>query len=300
MCRLMAQMAAAAQTTLDVMLIGETGTGKELFARAVHASGPTAGGPFVAINCAAIPSELLEAEFFGVQRRVATGVDPRIGLFVQADGGSIFLDEVGELPERLQSKLLRVFDQREVLPLGASTPRRIAVRVISASNRPLDGHLRPDLFFRLRGIEFRIPPLRERREDIPALVTVLMARACEESRKTIRGISRSALRHLVEHEWPGNVRELKNEVRRAVLVAPAGGVLQPEHFTFAPTPSASAASVAAASTAASPPPSTLAEAERAAIENALATAGGNQSLAARLLGITRNGLAAKLKRLGLR
>ncbi|MFN2239976.1 MAG: sigma 54-interacting transcriptional regulator [Thermoanaerobaculia bacterium] len=313
MRRLLAQIEATVQSELDVLLLGETGTGKELLARLIHASGPDPGGPFVAINCAAIPSELLESELFGVQGRVATGVDPRPGLFVQADGGSILLDEIGELTDRLQAKLLRVLQEREVLAVGSSRPRKIRVRVISASNRDLfdlveEGAFRRDLFYRLRGLQFHLPPLRDRKEDVPALVGAFLERAARQYKKQIRGISRSALRVLVEHDWPGNIRELESEIRRAALVCPAGGVLQPEHVGPArwivekrrkEIDPASPPEEAALPQPAGTLQEKVEDVERIAIEQALRESKGNRSAAARLLGITRNGLAMKMTRLGI-
>jgi DNA-binding NtrC family response regulator len=316
---LLAAIAATVASRLDILLLGETGTGKELMAKLIHASGPTAGGPFVAINCAAIPSELLESELFGVQGRVATGVDPRPGLFLRADGGSILLDEISEMPDRLQAKLLRVIQEREVLALGASSPRKIDVRVIAASNRNLlelveAGTFRRDLFYRLRGLQFHIPPLRERREDIPSLVIEFIDRAVSEYGKSVLGVSQRALALLMVHGWPGNVRELESEIRRAVLVCPAGAVITPEHLgpvRWAVERTAAAgqgistpAGVIADRSPADPAPfedlqARIDAVERAAIEQALAKAKGNRSEAARLLGITRNGLAMKMTRLGI-
>jgi transcriptional regulator with PAS, ATPase and Fis domain len=307
---LLQQMSATVSSGIDVLLSGETGTGKELLARVVHQSGPTRSGPFVAINCAAIPGEMLEAELFGVERGVATGVDPRRGLFVEADRGSMFLDEIAELPDRLQAKLLRVIQEREVLAVGATRPRKISARIISASNQDLsrlvaEGRFRADLYYRLRGLEFHAPPLRERSEDIPALALNFLMRAAEEYGKEIAGITNDAMGMLQSHAWPGNIRELQTEIRRAVLVCPNGESLQREHLFFA-------SRVAAVETTTllgdAPQPTDsktmllrdrLAAVERVEIENALRAAGGNRSLAARMLGITRNGLTHKLRRLGL-
>lgn len=303
---LLQQMDATVGSRFDVLLSGETGTGKELLARVVHQSGPTRGGPFIAINCAAIPAELLEAELFGVERRVATGVDPRAGLFLEADRGSIFLDEIAELPDRLQPKLLRVIQEREVLAVGATRPRKISVRIISASNRDLadlvsSGRFRADLYYRLRGLEFHAPPLRERVEDIPALAFEFLARTSEEYGKNISGISRAALELLSAHPWPGNVRELQTEICRAALICPDGESLQTEHFAF--RPHASTTPPIALDEDASPPTVLLrdrvAAIERAEIENAMRESGGNRTLAAKILGITRNGLAHKIIRLGV-
>ena len=232
---LLAQIRATVRSKADVLLTGESGTGKELLARTIHNSGQHPDGPYIAINCAAIPSELLESELFGVQKGVATGVDSRPGRFVQADGGSIFLDEISELADNLQAKLLRVLQEREVLPLGAQSPRRISVRIISATNCDLDEHVRDrrfraDLFYRLRGLRFHVPPLRDRKEDLPELVIAFASVAATEAGKVIRGVSGKALDLLLEHDWPGNVRELQTDVNRAVLTCPDGGVLDPSDF----------------------------------------------------------------------
>jgi transcriptional regulator with PAS, ATPase and Fis domain len=312
---LLQQMSATVSSGIDVLLSGETGTGKEFLARIVHDSGPTRHGPFVPINCAAIPGELLEAELFGVERRVATGVDPRTGLFIEADRGSVFLDEIAELPERLQAKLLRVLQEREVLAVGATRPRKISVRIISASNQDLprlvvEGRFRADLYYRLQGLAFHSPPLRDRREDIPALALAFLVRGADEYGKNIAGISNAAIELLQLHAWPGNIRELQTELRRAVLVCPNGESVQKEHFV-----SLSRIRVPSVPEKAQMMPGVaetsdgeagvvllrerLATIERAEIESAIRAAGGNRSLAARVLGITRNGLAHKLTRLGL-
>jgi len=306
----MDQLRATAESDLDVLLTGETGTGKELFARLVHTAGRNAAGPFVAINCAAIPSELLEAELFGVHGRVATGVDPRPGRFAQAERGSLFLDEIGELPDRLQAKLLRVLQEREILPLGAVNPRPIHLRVIAASNRNLlqlsrDGAFRPDLYYRLSTLRFDLPALRDRREDIPGLTLAFANEAAARHHKNVRGISRSALAALIDYDWPGNIRELRNQVQRAMLICEPNGLLDASHFELNPPPN-SPPRAPDAVVAQSPPPQPLAPLqlqvellERGAISQALAQCNGNRSAAARLLGITRNGLALKVRRLGL-
>jgi DNA-binding NtrC family response regulator len=312
---LLTQMERTVSSRMDVLLWGETGTGKELFARMIHMSGPTSAGPFVAINCAAIPTELLEAELFGVEGRVATGVDPRRGHFVLADGGSVFLDEVGELPDRLQAKLLRVLQEREVLSVGASRTRKISLRVIAASNRDLfaltkEGKFRSDLYYRLRGLQFHIPPLRDRREDIPGMVLAFVDRTCSEYKRRVTGVSRKALALLVEYDWPGNVRELKSEVERAVLVTPNGSAIQAEAFSSVrwglehhrAAPEREEEPPAVAESPANPAllKDRVDQTEREEILRVLREAGGNRSLAARLLGISRNGLALKLRRLGLK
>jgi DNA-binding NtrC family response regulator len=305
----MDQLRATAGSDLDVLLTGETGTGKELFARLVHAAGENASGPFVAINCAAIPSELLEAELFGVHGRVATGVDPRSGRFAQAEGGSLFLDEIGELPDRLQAKLLRVLQEREILPLGAVHPRPIHLRVIAASNRNLlqlsrEGAFRPDLYYRLSTLRFDLPALRDRREDIPGLTLAFANEAAARQQKHVRGVSRSALAALIGYAWPGNIRELRNQVQRAMLICEPNGLLDASHFELEPPPNPPPCTPGSVPQSAPVEPLAslplqVESLERGAITRALARCNGNRSAAARLLGITRNGLALKLRRLGL-
>ncbi|MCM2257043.1 MAG: sigma 54-interacting transcriptional regulator [Vicinamibacteria bacterium] len=338
MTRLFTSLRATVRSDLDVLLLGETGTGKEFLAEIVHASGPSASGPFVPINCAAIPSELLEAELFGVKARVATGVDPRQGLLVRAQGGCVFLDEIGDMPPSLQAKLLRALEEREVWPVGGHQPEQIHVRVISSTNRNLpelvrQGQFRPDLYYRLRGLEFEIPPLHERREDIPELAGSFAARAAQAYHKDVAGISSKALDMLMAHDWPGNIRELKTTVERAVLLCPSGGVVGSAEFESSlrvpnrggafgvemETAGSAGASMSshppdrphAATTprpfavptpapATSPDLASQVDAlERRAILDALARFEGNKSKVARHLGITRNGLALKMKRLGI-
>jgi DNA-binding NtrC family response regulator len=293
MRRLHEQLLGAARTRAHVLLRGENGTGKELVAEILHASGSTAKGPFRGINCAAIPAELIEAELFGVRQRVATGVDPRPGLFVEANHGTVFLDEIGDLPLSLQPKLLRVLQEREIQPLGTSKPVKIDVRIISSTNRNLeqmlrDGTFREDLYYRLRGLEFTVPSLRERREDIPAFATELIARIAESHHKRIEGVSRKALSQLMSYAWPGNVRELENVLERAIARCPSGGTLESTYFDdlVAPPSPRPASSLQ----------SNLATTERDTILAALRRTDGNKSEAARLLGITRAGLYLKLKR----
>jgi DNA-binding NtrC family response regulator len=293
MRRLHEQLLGAARTRAHVLLRGENGTGKELVAEILHASGSTAKGPFRAINCAAIPAELLEAELFGVRHRVATGVDPRPGLFVEANHGTVFLDEIADLPLSLQPKLLRVLQEREIQPLGTSKPVKIDVRIISSTNRNLeqmlrDGTFREDLYYRLRGLEFTVPSLRERREDIPAFATELISRIADSHHKRIEGVSRKALSQLMSYPWPGNVRELENVLERAIARCASGGTLESTHFDDLVAP--------ASARPASSLQSNLATTERETILAALRRTDGNKSEAARLLGITRAGLYLKLKR----
>jgi DNA-binding NtrC family response regulator len=316
------EIRAAAKSRLDVLLLGETGSGKELFARLIHASGPTAKGPFLPLSAPAIPGELLESELFGIVGRVATGVDARAGLLDLAQGGTVLLDEIGDLSLGLQTRLLRFLQEREIRPVGG-LPKSVDLRVISATNRPLEsmvqeGTFREDLYFRLRSLCFRLPPLRERTEDIPALALSFAAEAAEVHGKRLRGISQKAVNLLLAHRWPGNIRELRHEIVQAVLRCPSGGHLESRHFTFraaAPQPSQGAPEDQRAGRPGRPEDAASAPGEQprpaagglsrqvealesSAIAAALAACGGNKTKAAKLLGISRYGLSLKLKRLG--
>lgn len=319
---LLGQIAKTVHSRIDVLILGETGTGKELVARMIHASGPRAAAPFVAINCAAIPSELLESELFGVRARVATGVDPQPGRILEARGGTLLLDEIGDMPPSLQPKLLRFLQEREVHSVGASKPEKVDIRVLSTSNRDLQadiktGRFRADLYYRLRGLQFHVPPLRDRKEDIADLAATLAERAAEVEGKRIKGISRKALGLLEAYDWPGNVRELQSEVNRAVLFCQSGALLSAEHFRTVlwevshsnagrAGPQSSASWVrptsrmhapVARETVALDLRGQVAELEKEAISAALTASSGNKTRAARMLGLTRNGLTLKLARL---
>ncbi len=319
---LLGQIGKTVHSRIDVLILGETGTGKELVARMIHASGPRAAAPFVAINCAAIPSELLESELFGVRARVATGVDPQPGRILEARGGTLLLDEIGDMPPALQPKLLRFLQEREVHSIGASRPEKVDVRVLSTSNRELQadaksGRFRADLYYRLRGLQFHVPPLRDRKDDIADLAASFAERAAEVEGKRIKGISRKAVELLESYDWPGNVRELQSEVNRAVLFCPPGALLSSEHFRTVAWEVSRADRGLAEEQFAEPRASTaigapgrpgnevkamdlraqIAEVEREAISTALAASAGNQTRAAEMLGLTRNGLALKLRRL---
>jgi transcriptional regulator with AAA-type ATPase domain len=292
-----AQIQAVARWDVSVLLAGETGVGKEPLAEAIHLSSPRAGMPLIAINCAAIPAELLESEMFGIGARVATGVGPRRGRFQEAHGGTLFLDEIGEMPLELQPKLLRVLQERLVRPLG-EPPAPADVRIVAATNIDLpalvdSGRLRRDLYFRLAGLLVRVPPLRRRAEDIPLLVKGMVSRFAAEMGKSVRGVTEGALRALLDEPWPGNVRELENVLRRAVIFCPSGGAIDRALLSrIQPLPLPGAEEPAPASSL------DLETLERNAIREALARANGNQVQAAKMLGISRHSLRRRLQHLG--
>ena len=220
-----------AESDVPVVLAGESGTGKEVYARFIHARSKRSAGPFIAVNCAAIPEQMLEALLFGHEKGAFTGAQARsTGKFVQANGGTILLDEITEMDLSLQAKLLRVLQEREVEPLGASKPVALDVRVLATSNRDLeqtvrDGKFREDLYYRLSVFPLQIPPLRDRPGDVVAL-----ARRFVAARGGAHSLSDAALSRLVSYPWPGNVRELENAMQRALLLCDAGGVIEPRHL----------------------------------------------------------------------
>jgi two-component system response regulator HupR/HoxA len=301
MRKLYAEMAPLGQGDLPVLLVGETGVGKEQLAHALHLSSGRRGGPFVAVNCAAIPADLLEAEMFGIGRGVATGVVARPGKFQSAEGGTLFLDEVGDMPPALQAKLLRALQGGEIQPVGG-TPVAVDVRIVTATNTDLeermrDGRFRRDLYYRIAGFVLRVPPLRARCADLPALVHAFLDDSARETGKSIAGIGDSALALLARYSWPGNVRELQHEVRRLGYLCPDGASVETSMLSD---------QVRAPESAALPvEPDTLDlranvdVLERRLIARALARADGSRAGAARLLGVSRNGLALKMERLGL-
>jgi two-component system response regulator AtoC len=294
----------AAEYKATVLLTGESGTGKEVLARAIHAQSGRRNQAFVAVNCAAIPEALLESELFGHARGAFTGADrARRGLFVEADGGTLFLDEIGELPPPLQAKLLRVLQEEEVMPIGESKPRQIDVRVIAATSRDLDrdvasGRFREDLFYRLDVFRVRVPPLRERREDVPLLVDHFIARFREMLGKAVRTIADDALDRLVDHPWPGNVRELENVVERAMILADSDRITLADLPEAIATPRQKPTPLAGASGDFS-----MRRARRRfeteLIRRALEATGGNRTRAARLLEISHRALLYKIKEYGL-
>ncbi len=278
----------------SVLILGESGTGKELVARAIHHGSPRASGPFIPVNCVAIPGELAESMFFGHLRGAFTGATAdRKGWFELADGGTLFLDEIGDMPGTLQAKLLRVLEDGEITPIGATQPKRVDVRVITATNADLsgkiaDGAFRQDLYYRLARYVVETPPLRGRREDIPLLAAHFLEMFSGEMGRTPPTLEADALARLAAHSFPGNVRELKNVVERA-LIASGGGAIRREHLQlldFASEPPVR--ETFAARESASELPLNLDEAEQALIQRALEQTGGNVAEAARLLGVNRS------------
>jgi DNA-binding NtrC family response regulator len=284
-------------STSNVLITGESGTGKELVAKAIHYNGARKEGPFVAVNCAAIPETLLESELFGYKKGAFTDAKAdKKGLMIEAAEGTIFLDEITEMPPMLQAKLLRVIEERQVRPLGETHSYSLDVRVISASNRDIkdlihQGRFREDLYYRLKVIDIELPPLRERREDIPLLVQHFMSRFEKEPKKKVTGVSEDVLKILINYSWPGNVRELENVIQRAMALCQHEAIL-PEDL----------------------PPSmlrglkeeslfekgfqvkyTLDQLEKEYIKKVLIEVGGNKSKAAEILGLDRKTLYRKLE-----
>lgn len=285
----------------NVLILGESGTGKELVAQQLHEQSTRAKGPLVKVNCAALPENLLESELFGYVRGAFTGAaQDKPGRFQLAGGGTLFLDEIGELPLTLQAKILRALQERIVEPLGGVTPVSIDVRFIAATNRDLptmiaEGKFREDLYYRLNVLEIRIPPLRERIEDIPLLVDYLLDKLGRKNNRPVRNVSREFLDALGRHEWRGNVRELENVLERALILCRAD-ILDlrdlPEHL-LAPAPAARPSQLA------QPGESPLETAERQALEETLRKYAGHRERTAQALGISRRTLQYRLKKYGL-
>jgi len=284
-----------AQAEANVCLYGESGTGKELVSRAIHDSGRRRGRPFVVLDCAAIPEGLMESEMFGhVRGAFTSAVGDRVGVFQLADTGTLFLDEVAELTIPLQAKLLRVIQNREFRRVGSSHSTRVDVRIIAATNQDLKtqvtaGRFREDLFYRLDVISITLPPLRQRKEDIPLLVDHFVHQFNQQSDKKIRGVTGRTLRLLLQYDWPGNVRELQNCIEHAAVMADGPFIdivhlRQVVHAGLMNDPQKGAGA-------------TLREMEKALILDALRQTRGNRKAAAALLGISRRGLLYKLKRL---
>ena len=289
------------------LITGETGTGKELVARALYLSGPRRQKRFVPINCSAITESLFESELFGHMRGAFTGAtDTKPGLFEVADGGTIFLDEIGELPLAAQAKLLRVLESGEVQRVGAVDGRRVDVNVLAATNRDLRaemnaGRFRADLFYRLNVVELRVPPLREHREDIPYLTAAFIRDVNARMQKRIVGTSPSVERRLAEAQWDGNVRELRNVIERASILAEGEFITERElNSSLAPvaTPSGPSSASPHAAGEMGQPPEALASLEREHVLEVLQRVGGNKMAAARILGVSRRALYRRLERYG--
>jgi formate hydrogenlyase transcriptional activator len=317
MRHVLAELEQVAASDVTVLLLGETGTGKELLARAVHESSSRAQRPFIPVNCAALPEHLVESEMFGHERGAFTGAHVRKpGRFELAHRGTLFLDEIGDLPLNAQAKLLRVLQDGEVHRVGGTHPVKVDVRVVAATNQDLSARVserafREDLFYRLSVFPIRVPPLRERAGDIPLLARHLAAQCARRLGKRMTGITQDALDALASYRWPGNVRELQNVIERAVILASEGLVtgdqISLNHIPapVAPAPSGPAAANTDTPTplSADPSPPTLADAERLAIIRALRQAEGRVSGpggAAVLLGLKPTTLHAKMKKLGIR
>jgi two-component system, NtrC family, response regulator AtoC len=291
----LAKTAARSQST--ILILGESGTGKELLARAIHAESPRCDGPFVAVSCAALTETLLESELFGYEKGAFTGAAAqRRGKFELARGGTLFLDEIGDVNTKLQMDLLRVLEERRFYRVGGNEAIEVDARIIAATNRDLkkavaEGHFREDLFYRLNVIPITLPPLRERKEDVPLLVQHFIERLDAETGRKVDGLSTEALDALVEHDWPGNVRELRNVLERALVVAPGNLIEKKDLGLGLGVPAAAPAATGDRS---------LEDLERTHIAATLRNTHGNVSQAARVLGIDRVTLYNKMRKYGLR
>lgn len=293
--RTMEMIMQAAPSSATVLLIGESGTGKELLARALHEHSLRAGGPFVPVNCTAIPESIMEAELFGYEKGAFTGaIRRREGRFMAAHRGTLFLDEVGEISAAVQVKLLRVLQEGEIDLLGGGT-EKVDIRLVAATNKDLSvevqaGRFREDLFYRLNVIELRIPPLRERKEDVPLLADFFLRRFVEKNQKEVSGFSPAALERLCGYDWPGNVRELENAIERAVVLTKSSVITEedlPQHLV--PTEGSTQ------NTLVFPIGTPLEEVERRMILETLRYTHGDKRLAAQLLGITTRTIYRRLE-----
>jgi len=300
---------SVARGTISVLLVGETGVGKEVLAREIHDRSPRTAAPFVAVNCAALPENLLESELFGHEKGAFTGATAtKPGLLEAASGGTVLLDEIGDMPLATQAKILRVLETRDVTPLGSVRPKTIDVRFIAATNRNLDklvaeGSFREDLVFRISGVTIPVPPLRDRVREIPRLAEKLLAEECARAGKPKSALSPEAIALLESYRWPGNVRELRSAMERAVLVAQGeegardmladARMIGAEHLLLSSTHTGEPHLEAAEDVA---PQQT----ERSRIEAALERCGGNQKEAAKMLGITRRALMYRMDRHGIK
>jgi DNA-binding NtrC family response regulator len=302
-----------APSPITVLITGETGTGKELLARALHDASPRKEKPFIPFNCSAVARDMLDAQLFGYRRGAFTGAhDAFQGVIRAAAGGTLFLDEIGEITQEVQPKLLRFLESNEIHPLGEPKPIKVDVRIVAATNANLeqlvaDGRFREDLFYRLNVVRLDVPPLRDRREEIPLLVQHYLDRHGREAHKLGLRMAKETMEYLILYRWPGNVRQLGNEVRRLVALAEAGAVLMPEHLS--PELAASRRTIPASERDLAPTefvvrldqplPAALEHVERAMIQHALRQAGHRLEEAAQMLGLSRKGLYLKRHRLGI-
>jgi DNA-binding NtrC family response regulator len=287
---------AVAESEANILIQGENGVGKELIANAIHVRSGRAKGPFIKINCAALPKELIESELFGYKKGAFTGATTdKVGLLELASGGSLLLDEIGEMPLLLQTKLLRVLQEREYRPIGSDRIVKVDFRLICATNvdpdaAVRDGRLREDLYFRINTVTLRVPPMRERSEDLPLLCAYFLEKFNTRYQKNVKGISPAAYHLLIRFRWPGNVRELENAIERAVLVAKAPEV-QPQDL-----PDSIRGDAAPEDAFTVPPHHTLAEIERMAVVQTLQRTNWNKQEAAQILGLYRPTLYSKIKK----
>ncbi len=303
MLRLKETIRRVAQSPSTVLIRGESGTGKELVAHALHAASPRHRGPFIKVNCAAVPENLLESELFGYQEGAFTGAKKggQIGKFEQANGGTIFLDEIGDMPLAMQAKILRVLQEKEVERLGDSRPRPVDVRIVAATNRDLEelirqGHFREDLYYRLNVVSLYIPPLRERTEDLSLLVNHFIKKFNQEFGLLVRDLSPEVWEMLGAYDWPGNVRELENVMERAFNLV-EGDIIEIKHMPHYLQKLSQGKKRALSNHTLT---ALLREVEKEALLEALATAGGNKMRAAKALGISRAWLYKKMKQYGIR
>jgi transcriptional regulator with PAS, ATPase and Fis domain len=286
-----------ADTRTTVLIFGESGTGKELVARAIHESSSRRARPFVPVNCAAIPETLIESELFGHEKGAFTGAsERRAGLFQAAQGGTLFVDEIGELQLGLQSKLLRAIEYRRIMPVGSTRETEVDVRLIAATNRDLaeltrKGEFREDLYYRLKVVELRLPPLRQRKDDIPLLVHHFIEQIAAENRRPTQGITSEALAALKAYDWPGNVRELRNTLEGIIVLSVRETIELadlPPHISRIPAPQLAIQTGM-----------TMAEIEKEAIRRTLEQTSGHRAKTARILGLSVRTLHRKIKEYGL-
>jgi two-component system, NtrC family, response regulator AtoC len=301
----------AAASNINILILGETGVGKEVLAQAIHRESPRAANRIVSLNCAGLAESLVESELFGTEKGAFTGANAaRVGLLETADGGTVFLDEVGEMPIKVQATLLRAIETREVLPIGGRQPRPVNVRFIAATNRDLEaavakGEFRQDLYFRLNGISLTIPPLRQRRAEIPDLARDFVERACRESDRAALAIAPEALVLLERYSWPGNIRELRNVIERAIVLCDDDEI-GPEHLPVEKMTAARGTTIPVRALERATPSGSLhvglsqdEAAEKQRIVAALNACAGNQSRAATMLGVSRRKLLTRLDFFGI-